>query len=755
KEEREVPAHLMGGLSCCCTGLPCRAKRPHHYLKPRWEYVPASTSGTETVYYHRDHARRETIYPLTDRYLHGSDGKLRTLMVACTDDIWQAAMAKKNETTWRRTYVRKVAPYRVRLASWVIDYSQGNRNCGSYSTELLQSLCFMMVMMLVPFSGIRGPATWRYGGDFAPVLFRYYGNAKVWNNPLEHTRGRSLPSSNQAYRTLKPRHLCFLREPERGDCVGVDIKTVEEWEAAETKAGRATSSRYLFVAYSTEHFSHSNASDLRALHKIAEAAARDAGIPAYWVACSCMRSPEELESDVYRIADVLRGAEAMIIAVGDPSGNPTRSSDVSKLLVQWGRRMWTFPEVLLSPGEEVIVHARGYEGKKPFIISKSQFAAQVWGDALEARQLTEHYLGTLVLSRLELAVLGLRCLYRRETTQYLAGDQAYALMGLLRMRPEVDRTDTPFQAFSRLSIANDSDALLERYLCMVPPSGDTAAWHYMADAYGCSAWDVAPYVQVAGVCDNDSVVLDGAYGASIRWKSFRPVGFTRLFSWRRFFAAFLLQFNGWILVIGAILLDSVVRPSGYLITNPSSLYSGIILLLISITTFFCMPMLIRRHMGGQFRSVEAAVFGVEGYMSPATAERAIFGCAYGRMGWSTNGSPLSRSYLNERGERVGVDPLRDPDVQEKVNLAKVAMPGAKRIFTLINTYTMEVTLFEAVRPPTCLFLCAVEGGMQRAIACSYDFTTQTFYRETVVRMDTTVLDRMSRVPRFRIGIRKP
>jgi hypothetical protein len=139
----------MGGLNCCCTGLPCRAKRPHHYMKPRWEYVPASTSGVETVYYHRDHARRETIHPLTDRYLHSSDGKLLTLMVACTDDVWQAAMAKKNETTWRRTYVRKMAPYRVRLASWVIDYTQGKRNCGTYSVELLQSLCFMTVMMLV------------------------------------------------------------------------------------------------------------------------------------------------------------------------------------------------------------------------------------------------------------------------------------------------------------------------------------------------------------------------------------------------------------------------------------------------------------------------------------------------------------------------------------------------------------------------------------------------------------------------------
>lgn len=145
----------------------------------------------------------------------------------------------------------------------------------------------------------------------------------------------------------------------------------------------------------------------------------------------------------------------MIIALGEPSSSSrtrpgnVQTADVSRLLFQWGRRMWTFPEVLLSPSSEITVHIRGNEGKKPYVISKSQFAAQVWGDAAEARQLTDHYLGTQILSRIELAVLGLRCLYRRETTQYLAGDQAYALMGLLRLRPEVDKTDTPFQAFSR------------------------------------------------------------------------------------------------------------------------------------------------------------------------------------------------------------------------------------------------------------------------------------------------------------------
>lgn len=65
---------------------------------------------------------------------------------------------------------------------------------------------------------------------------------------------------------------------------------------------------------------------------------------------------------------------------------------------------------------------------------------------------------------------------------------------------------------------------------------------------------------------------------------------------------------------------------------------------------------------------------------------------------------------------------------------------------------MEITLFEAIRPPTVFMFCGAEGGMQRAIGCSYDFTTETFYRETVLRLPTTCLNRTYRVPRFRMGI---
>jgi hypothetical protein len=65
---------------------------------------------------------------------------------------------------------------------------------------------------------------------------------------------------------------------------------------------------------------------------------------------------------------------------------------------------------------------------------------------------------------------------------------------------------------------------------------------------------------------------------------------------------------------------------------------------------------------------------------------------------------------------------------------------------------MQLMLFEAVRPPQTLMFCASEGGMQRAVGCSYDWETQTMYRETVLRMPTPTLNRMDRVPRFRLGL---
>jgi hypothetical protein len=67
---------------------------------------------------------------------------------------------------------------------------------------------------------------------------------------------------------------------------------------------------------------------------------------------------------------------------------------------------------------------------------------------------------------------------------------------------------------------------------------------------------------------------------------------------------------------------------------------------------------------------------------------------------------------------------------------------------------MTVTLFLAARPPTCFLMAGSEGGMKRIVGCSYDWTTSTMYRETVLRMETRFEEKMSRIGRVKVGFRR-
>lgn len=75
-------------------------------------------------------------------------------------------------------------------------------------------------------------------------------------------------------------------------------------------------------------------------------------------------------------------------------------------------------------------------------------------------------------------------------------------------------------------------------------------------------------------------------------------------------------------------------------------------------------------------------------------------------------------------------------------------------FPPTNCACRTVTTFRAVRPPVVALLCGSEGGMQRALMCSYDWTSQTLWRETVLRLPTPVLEKMPRIGRVRFGLRR-
>ena len=244
------------------------------------------------------------------------------------------------------------------------------------------------------------------------------------------------------------------------------------------------------------------------------------------------------------------------------------------------------------------------------------------------------------------------------------------------LNPDYDTTQPRFSHTRRLSLANDSDQLLERYLCTLPVD-PRQPWYDMSDQYNSRLWDIDPYCQVAAICEGDTVILDGARGASIRWKSFFPVGFTTRLSWKRWFAVLAMQNNG-TLFMAAIVTLALGR------LNPVAIFFGIVLLIGSLAIWLQSPMLIRTTYGGKLSSVQAALFGFEGYVNAPAVERSLFGGCFNRVGWSINGSPLSRSVVNEYGERVGVDPTKDPAVRRLVEESRYAKPGDMRVRTKLD-----------------------------------------------------------------------
>jgi hypothetical protein len=609
----------------------------------------------------------------------------------------------------------------------------------------------------------------RNHGHYDAFPYRFWGYAKYWRNKHEnepigetdqqlqrsHRRqkdreiglGQDEPYEQDdgtnpvVERLLRPRYLCFLDESQSQNPLPPRPLKVEDWLRQEQRSSHPD---YLFVAYTAEQFQGDR--DLEALSQLAERATREAGLSAYWVGSNCMPDEEEAEQDVHRISDVIRGAKALAIVVGHPVKRREGHFSRSDLLAQWGRRMWTLPEALLSPrGVEIRVYVRGVEER--WDIQKSNFANVAWHDAPWTRQLMDHYEGSLTLSNLELVVLALRCLSNRDLDRRsrFRGDLSYVLMGLLRRRPRADRDDSAFQAFARLSLANDSNMLLERLVC-VHPKNPGQSWLCTDDAWDTQLWDIYPSIQIAGVGADDTVILDGAYGAAIRWKAFAPVAYVVRISWKRYIANTLLRSSSIIFFTAVALLA---------IPFASLRAAGAFLLVMSLSIILASPYLVRVQYGGKLWGAQPWFFGFEGYLDIETIESNIFGSYQRRLSWSPSGSPLSRHYSNEHGECVGLDPTSDPNVRNLVERARTIDYGGQKVFTLIDTYTSTVTLFSAERPPVAVLLCGSEGGMQRAAMCSYDAKTQTLYRESVLRMETPILEKMFRVGRFRFGFRRP
>ncbi|KAI3331628.1 hypothetical protein HD806DRAFT_518610 [Xylariaceae sp. AK1471] len=508
--------------------------------------------------------------------------------------------------------------------------------------------------------------------------------------------------------------------------------------------------------------------DRQRLLEVGIQAARDAGVKAFWIDVYCMKDAEMAKMDSHRICDVARGAKSMVIALQDTVRNRAfrqSAQTVTELLQSWSSRLWTLPEMLLSPTRHDLKVYLARDGVQVCdTIPKRSMAARAYQgrDATLVRQLVDHFEASQQLTLTELLTMGLECLVNRETNPFMPADQVYALMTMVRRRPIPNKNDTLFEAFAKLSLLNDSNSLLERLICTLPRRRGEP-WHKLEDFWGAKLWDIEPTVQVSAIASDQTVVLDGGFGASINWGELKKVSFLKRETIWRSIGAFIVRFApGWLL-ISITLLATVGQPiTSY---NPTTgkemqktnplLALGIVFFLIAFFAIASLPYTMLSLYSGKFWSTQALLFGLEGQADLEWLELQLFGFTQGRLRWSTWGSTQSlhrpkpttggAKWIN--GEVEALEP-KDTPLED----ANPLSTDPDRVFTIVDTYSMTATLIRAVHPPTAALVCGQEGGMRRALLCSYDYHTQTFHRETVIRMPTKVLDRMDRVDKFRFSM---
>ena len=528
------------------------------------------------------------------------------------------------------------------------------------------------------------------------------------------------------------------------------LERVSEW-----KCHPGAKAEYVFVSYTSRQFSQDE--DFDYLHEVGKAAARAAGVNAYWVSCACLgdaANPAEIESNVWSIQDVLRCARSMVIAVSGKRRPSYAGDTLEDLLKEWGKSAWTLPEILLAPGGgsvNVYNEAHGLEYVK--CIERRNFST-FWDDAEVSGQLVDHYEGSIHLTPLELQTIALECLHNRNSPEYLPGDMSYVLMGLLRQRPTVVRTDSAFQAFARLSLANDSSRLLERLICLLPKS-TLDPWHWTRDQWDAKLWDIHPKCHICGIGEDDTIFLDNVKAAPIRWKSFAPVWVRQNETTVRATSRILVRLLPIYIAAGTLLAVAGFRWSFSELRVILLAFGGFFIGL-SLTIALLLPYLVRVLYHGKAWGVQPWLFGLEGYMDLVSLEYLIFGENLGRLRWSAAGSRLSWHSNDPQRTNfcVGKDPYLWPSFKKRIQCARESGLGDEKVFTLVDTVTMTVTLFSAEKPPIAALICGEEGGMQRALLCSYEWESNTLFRETVLRMETPVYMKMQPVRKVKLGLRR-
>lgn len=369
---------------------------------------------------------------------------------------------------------------------------------------------------------------------------------------------------------------------------------------------------------------------------------------------------------------------------------------------------------------------------------------------------------------------------------------AYAAMGLMSYRLTPDETDSAYQAIARLSLVNDTNRLLERLICLFPrptllpadtesKNKDLQLLRNIADKdqYETHLWDIKPLCDVVGIGNEETpaVILDSCRGIPIRWKNFPRLKYTRgLSGFLPKFQMFVMAVGSWF-ILAAFNLFGVAAALGFA-TYANKYYQGensdssdsgtnnsdstksnlkvafsselVLYSLFAVLAFFaagwifswCSPKVVQQLCNGGQQGISCHLVGFEGIMSLKDIEKTMYGNYHRRLSYAASTTPFSKA-LHDNHIRMG----KEPDSKDRKELqkfweterAKLGIPDTHCLFTIVDTGNLTVSVISAERPPVVALICGREGGMLRTVLCSWRFENNCLYRESVMRMRSSMM----------------
>lgn len=704
-------------------------------------------------------------YKDTAVYLSPTHNVPRRLVVQATGAVLGRIESGADTGDWIRTRISGRAPIVLKLSEWALGPwgSQRGRSKVAAGLRVLLIALPLQVLLALPWT-----SKWE-DTDIADSYTDFPGYHWDWpkyaTNLLDEMPGPDgLPRRRGAHASdVRPRST----RPDK-----IVIRTgADNWEVVDAKDYPTV--RYIFISYQWTAFK----GDAGKVERMARNITKEKGFKAYWIDTVCNHKEKglELDHDVYTMCDVVRSSAKVAILLPE---------NTIKARLGWGSRLWTLPEGLLAPGHSVVwCHEASPGVLEHDEVHKIEMTSTFWGEADESaaamyteqgglpiRILAEHYSGLLTLGPLERLPSIISALAAKgwNNVKSTHSDLAYAVMGFLHYRLERNEEDTLFQNLARLSLSNDSDQIVERMISILPQSRWAGRTAYppalsdidnsdlfrglaLPDQFGTRVQDITPLCDVVGVAHEDhTVIIDNCKAIHIRWKNFLRPLVERRYGAEHVLATIIAAAGlswvsfGWHMVafsvpVGVTFLSENVPSKN---VNYYAVWWMIgVYLVIAFALSIAAPFSVRRLFGGQVEKSSPSLVAFEGVMPIAQVEEKVFGNNNNRLAYAPSSTPFCalREARHPR-ERKGIEPRWISQPEAMHEYLRDVVPAGHHLFTLVDMGDLTVSIFSAERPPTVALLCGREGGMVRAVLCSWRFESDCLYKETVVRMPSTVYE---------------